>query len=73
MPLADNFADNLQAAIERKGISQRELSRLTGVHFTTINLILKRKMDPSLSICEKLAEGVGLRAERIFREPIKAC
>lgn len=67
MALAENFAENLQAAIERKGISQRELARMSKVHFVTINRILSREMDPSLTVCEKLADALGIAPEKIFR------
>ena len=72
VPLADNFADNLHRAIERLGISQRELARRSGVHFTTINRILSREMDPSLTVCERLADAVGLTPEKSFKEITKS-
>lgn len=71
MPLVDNFVDNLQAACERKGISQRELARRSGVHYVTVNRILQRQMDPSLSICERLAEAAEMIPEKSFREAQK--
>lgn len=71
MPLADNFAENLGTAMTRQKLSQRELARISGVHYVTINRILKREMDPSLSICEKLAIAVGIAPEKSFRETAK--
>lgn len=64
--LAENFVENLNAAIARQEISQRELSRRSGVHFVTINRILARETDPSLLVCEKLAIAVGISPEKIF-------
>ncbi len=71
VPLADNFADNLQAVLNKKSMSQRELARLSGVHFVTINRILSREMDPSLSVCEKIVVALGFSPEKFFRESVK--
>lgn len=73
MPLVDNFIENLQAACEKRGLSQRELARLSGVHYVTVNRIFQRQTDPSLSTCELLAEAAGMIPEKSFAETRKAC
>lgn len=71
MALLENFVANLLAACDRAGISQRELSRRSGVHFTTINRIFRRNLDPSVETCEALARAAGMTEEKIFRAPAK--
>jgi transcriptional regulator with XRE-family HTH domain len=66
--LSDTFAVNLQTVLARKRMSQRELARLSGVHYVTINRILSRDMKPSLGMCEKLADALELPATKFFRD-----
>ena len=74
VPIVENFVENLRGMCQRNGISQRELSRLSDVHWTTINRIFSGTLEPSLTTCEKLAGAAGLDAEKIFRRPQKrAC
>lgn len=68
MPLMDNFLANLVAACESKAISQRELSRKSGIHFVTVNRIFSRKLEPSITVCERLAKAAGIPTKKIFAE-----
>ncbi len=68
MPLQDNFRVNLQAAINRLGISNVELARLSGVHVVTISRILHGHLEPSLAMCEKLAGAVKIAPEKILQK-----
>lgn len=71
MPLLKNFRTNLAAACNLAEISQRELSRRSGVHYVTICRILSGSLDPSVAICERLARAAGMRADLAFLEPEK--
>jgi len=67
MCLRDNFVQNIRIACEKKRITQRELSRQSGVHFVTICRILSGDIPtPSVDICEKIAEAAGLNPEYCF-------
>lgn len=55
----------------RSGMSQRALSEVSGVHFVTVNRILKNRQDPTFEICEKLARALGLEISlRRIREKV---
>lgn len=69
MALLNNFVENLQAALEKKSISQAELARLSGIHYVTVNRILKYKMTPTVDVCERLAIAAGILPEKIFKKP----
>ena len=71
MPLLANFRDNLRAAMEDHGWDQQDLARESGVHYVTISRILSGKQDPTVTMCERLARTVGLRADLVFVAPEK--
>ncbi len=54
---------NLKALREKKGISLRELARLSGVDWMTIHRIEQEKADPRLGTLAALAKAlkVGVR------------
>lgn len=67
--LINNFVENLQAALEKQELSQAELARRSGVHYVTVNRILKYRLTPTVDICEKLAIAAKMQPEKIFRKP----
>ena len=67
--LQDNFVANLTAAMARLGMSQQDLAAASGVHFVTINRILRGHNEPKFDICEKLAKAVGIDPPKIFSHP----
>lgn len=71
MPLLTNFRENLKAAMDDKGFDQQDLARQSGVHYVTISRILSGKQDPTVTVCEKLAAAVGIRADLAFLTPEK--
>lgn len=71
MPLLANFRDNLRAAMQDRGWDQQDLSRESGVHYVTISRILSGRQDPTVTMCERLARAVGLRADLVFLAPEK--
>lgn len=70
MPLQDNFRANLQAAIDRLDLSNVDLAELSGVHVVTISRILHGHLEPSLSMCEKLAAAVKIAPEKILQKNV---
>ena len=54
--LLDEILDKFSAS----GITQQELAKLSGVHFVTINRILRQNQTPSFDVCEKLANALDM-------------
>jgi DNA-binding XRE family transcriptional regulator len=50
----------LQAERERQGLSQKKLGAISGIHRTTIGLIESGQRSPSLVLCLRLADALGL-------------
>jgi transcriptional regulator with XRE-family HTH domain len=50
----------LQDERESQGLSLRKLGAMTGLHRTSIGLIESGKRSPSLVICLRLADALGL-------------
>lgn len=55
--------EQIAAAREKKGISQRKLGRLTGIKHQTISTI-EQGGDTKLSTLRKLAQELGIKALR---------
>lgn len=64
--LADAFRNNLRKALEEKGLTQKELARRSGVGREHICKILAGKHEPTLAICDALAHGINLPAEKLM-------
>lgn len=77
----ENFRQNLRAAMEARGISQRALASSLGMSYTYLNRVLcvgkaeEKEKDsvpkPTLEICEKLAGGVGFALVDLLQTPKK--
>lgn len=69
MPFRDNFRDNLRAWLDQGRVSITKLAEMAGVHRVTIHKILSGEIEPSLSLCEKIAEKTGVSPpEKIFEK-----
>jgi len=66
-----NFRANVLYASEAAGISQQELARRSGVHFVTINRILRGVQDPGIQRCERIAAGLGIPLRDLIIEPTR--
>jgi transcriptional regulator with XRE-family HTH domain len=64
--LSDTFRRNLRTALDKRGISQRDLAARSGVNHVHICRILAGKHVPSLNICEALARGMELPPEKLL-------
>lgn len=53
--------ENLQIRRESLGLSQRDLSEMSGVSLRTINAIENGSANPSIEVLCKLAEQLGLK------------
>lgn len=62
------FAKNLHYYMERKGISQKELSEIIGVSAPTLNEWIKAKKYPRIDKVEKLANYFGCLKSDLIEE-----
>lgn len=60
MDAREQFAANLRAAREAKGLSQEALGDLVGLHRTEISLLERAGRDPRLGTIVKLASGLDV-------------
>ncbi len=56
-----DLGSNLKAARLERGLTQEDVSMLSGVHETEISRIEAGKRDPRVSTVRKLAKAVGVR------------
>lgn len=68
VPWYTSFRKNISAVIEARGMSQAELSRISGIHVTTISRILNGHMEPTVTTAERLAVAAGITAEKLFSD-----
>jgi DNA-binding XRE family transcriptional regulator len=69
MPLCDNFRDNLRTRLDRGDLTVTKLAASAGVHRVTIHKILSGEIEPSLSLCESIAQAAGISPpEKIFQK-----
>lgn len=60
---------NLSKVRERKGLSQGQLSKSSGLHRVNICMIERGKItNPTLSTLSKLAKGLKLKLSKLIRE-----
>jgi transcriptional regulator with XRE-family HTH domain len=59
VPALDNFRRNLRDQLALAGMSQRDLSARSGIHWVTINRILSGVQEPTVPVAERLADAVG--------------
>jgi transcriptional regulator with XRE-family HTH domain len=69
MSLKENFRHNLRRVIEERGVSQRNLAEVAGVHFTFVSDILTGKSCPTLDVFEKLVRAVDIPHEMLLLDP----
>lgn len=67
----DIFAKNLQSLLNRKGISQSDLSREMNIPVTTINSWLKAKKYPGLKNQQRLADYFGITRRDLLSNEVK--
>lgn len=62
----------LQEEREKQGLSLKKLGKISGVHRTTIGLIESGQRSPSLVLCLRLADALGLDLADVLKGiPVK--
>jgi len=60
--------DRLEQERTRQGLSLQELGESSGVHRTTIGMIERGLRSPSLVICLRVADALGVRLGDVLNE-----
>ena len=72
-PLEDaDVGERLRALRSSYGLSQRELARRAGVPNSTISMIEKGRVSPSIASLKKVAAGLSLSLAEFFTAPASA-
>ena len=70
MAALENFRTNLRGLCQKRGVSQRQLATLAGVHYVTVNRVLQGILAPTVPLAEKLTKAAGGDMKKIFADPI---
>jgi transcriptional regulator with XRE-family HTH domain len=60
------FARNVKAQRARRGLSQSQVGKLSGIHFTEISRIERGLRDPRMSTLIRLARALGMPPSRLL-------
>jgi putative transcriptional regulator len=58
----------LEEERERQGLSLKKLGAISGVHRTTIGLVESGQRSPSLVLCLRLADALGLDLADVLKD-----
>jgi len=64
------FGDRLKQARTKKKISQQELARLVGVHYTNIGRYERGEADPSTNVLNKIAQALEVTPDYLINGTI---
>ena len=62
-----NIANQVSQVREQKGITQTELSKITGIHQAEISKIERGIGNPSIKTLDRIAKGLGLNLELFIK------
>lgn len=71
--LADNLAANLRYVRERRGLTQSELAKLSGIPRSTVGNIESGDSNPTLSVLAGIAGALQLSLEELLSTPRARC
>lgn len=71
MHASKTFRQKLRDAMERKGLTQRELAKNAATSHPGINRILQGKQTPTLELADRLADAVGVPLRDLLPLPEK--
>ena len=63
----ETIADRLRRILDERKITQRELARLTGLHFNTINSYVSGKKEPGAEKLRKIADALNADLNWLIR------
>lgn len=62
------FRERLREAMERAGLTQRDLAKKVGAGYPGINRILQGKQNPTIEMADRLADAVGIPLPRLLEK-----
>ncbi len=62
------IGQHLRSQRKKRGLSQRELARRSGVANATISLIENDKLNPTVSLLKKILDGIPMRLNTFFSD-----
>lgn len=66
---ANNFRENLRTAITARGMSQRGFAEKSHISHPYINRVLAGKVQPSLEMCDQMADSLNFTLAEMLRSP----
>ena len=70
---AQNIAKNLVGIRQRKGISQHQLAKLSGLTRASVALLESRAANPTLEVMLKLTQGLRISMDELISNPRAVC
>jgi transcriptional regulator with XRE-family HTH domain len=64
-----NFQANLRQAMQLRGLSQRQIAIAAELSYPYVNRILTSKVEPTLPVCDRLADAVKISLVDLLRKP----
>lgn len=64
--MGDKFNENLKAARERKGLSQKEIAESVGVAKSTYSLYESGNREPNVQTIKKIADALNVTADELL-------
>ncbi|MGL6352266.1 MAG: helix-turn-helix domain-containing protein, partial [Aeromonas sp.] len=61
-----DFHNNVMKALEKNGLTRKDLSRLSGIDDTGISVMLRKKTRPSAHTAAKIARSLGTTVENLL-------
>jgi transcriptional regulator with XRE-family HTH domain len=71
MQAVENFRSNVRAALAYSGWSQDSLATETELSRPFVNRILQGKQEPSLAVCDRIADALHVPLATLLGEPKK--
>lgn len=71
MQAVQHFRQNVKAAIVAAGISQSEFARRAELGRPFLNRVLRGHAEPSLDVCDRIADALGLDLMQLLSSPKK--
>jgi ribosome-binding protein aMBF1 (putative translation factor) len=62
----NTFRENLRAAMQTRGISQRELAEKAGTGYPNLNRVLSGKQNVTLELADRLADALNLTLSELL-------
>ena len=72
MEIRQRLAANMKRLREAQGVSQEELAHRSGLHRTYISGVERKLRNPTITVVEKIAAGLGVDVGELLGRSAKA-